>query len=82
MLMAAGNLDAARQELERILSANPDNAKAWYLLGKVIWRTGDRSRAMSCYSKAVALDADSPAAYALEQARDIANFFNPDLLNP
>ena len=37
---------------------------------------------MSDYSKATGLNPDSPAAMALEQARDIAGFFNPDLYNP
>ena len=34
---------------------------------------------LACASE---LDPSSPAAKALEQARDIAGFFNPDLYNP
>ncbi len=37
---------------------------------------------MTCYSRSLALDSESPAKYALTQAKDIADFFNPDLLNP
>lgn len=81
-MIAAGEFDAARQELDTLLAADPDDARGWYVAGRVAWRMGQRSQAMTCYSRAVAIDPDSPAAYALEQARDIADFFNPDLLNP
>ncbi|MCM1349419.1 MAG: tetratricopeptide repeat protein [Firmicutes bacterium] len=81
-LVAAEEFDKAIEALKKALAEDGDNAEAWYLLGKAYWRKGERSEAMSCYAKSVALDPDSPAGYALEQARDIANFFNPDLLNP
>lgn len=82
MLIKAGNFSEAAGLLDELLRSEADNAQAWYLRGKIWWRKGMRSEAMSCYAKAVAIDADSPAAFALEQARDIADFFNPDLLNP
>ncbi len=37
---------------------------------------------MTDYAYASELDPSSPAIKALEQARDIAGFFNPDLYNP
>lgn len=57
-------------------------AEELYRRGRELWREGNRAGAMSCYAEAVSLDADSPAAVALEQARSIEAFFNPDLLNP
>lgn len=81
-LLRQDRIAEAIAEADRALKGTPDDSRLWYLHGKIHWRTGNRSEAMSCYSRAVALDPDSPAAFALEQARDIADFFNPDLLNP
>lgn len=77
-----GRLEEAAAELENLIASDCADAKVWYLRGKIWWRTGNSAKAMSCYSKSVALDCNSPAKYALSQARDIADFFNPDLLNP
>ncbi len=68
--------------LDEFIAANPDHAEALFLRGKVWWRMGERSRATSDYAASAAIDPAGPAAKALEQARDIADFFNPDLLNP
>ena len=81
-LIANGDYDEARKRLDSLLASAPENAQAWYVAGKLAWRLGNRSEAMTCYSRAVAIDPDSPAAYALQQAREIADFVNPDLLNP
>ncbi len=81
-LIRENRLEEAAFELDRYLKLNPEDAEAWYLRGKVWWRKGFLSRAMTCYSRAVTLDPESPAAVALSQARDIADFYNPDLLNP
>ena len=39
-------------------------------------------RYLTEHPAAAAADPDSPAAEALEQARAVEDFFNPDLLNP
>lgn len=81
-LLADGKADEAMEKLKVVLADDRDNDQAWYLMGKAQWRRGDRSGAMSSYSKAIAVNPDSPARVALDQAREIAAFFNPDLLNP
>lgn len=81
-LLRKNALEEAAASLDSMLAETPDDARAWYLRGRVWWRKGERTRAMTCYSHAVAIDPDSPAAIALAQAGDIADFFNPDLLNP
>ncbi len=68
--------------LDNVLAVEPDDPQALFLRGKAYWRLGNRSRATSDYAAAAALDPDSPAVQALEQARAIEAFFNPDLLNP
>ncbi len=58
------------------------DAEALYLLGRIAWKEGRKSDAISLYNAAVALDADSEAAVALEQARGIMDFYHRDLYNP
>ncbi len=81
-LIKEGRLAEAASELDTMIETGNDDAMTWYLRGKIWWKTGNNGKAMSCYSRSVALDPKSPALYALSQARDIADFFNPDLLNP
>lgn len=69
-------------QLTQIIDNDPADAEALYVRGKLFWKLGRRSQATSDYAAAAELDPDGPAAMALEQARDIENFFNPDLLNP
>lgn len=67
-------------------AADPDDARTvaglYFRRGKLLWRLGNRSSATSDYARAAALDPASPAVKALEHARDVADFFNPDLYNP
>lgn len=65
-------------------SLQHDKSKALeeYLAGRRAWKDGDKAGAITHYENAVALDPDSDAAVALEQAREIMNFFNTDLYNP
>lgn len=74
-----------KDSIKRLIDANRlDEAEAGvlYLLGRIAWKRGRKGEAISLYERAVALDADSEAAVALQQAREIMDFFNKDLLNP
>ena len=82
LLIDSNRFDEARRALDTIISSGDATAEAYYLRGRLFWRTGFRSLAVTDYEHAVALDPDSPARHALEMARDIESFFNPDLLNP
>lgn len=75
-------LTEALERLNTAIATDPSDPEALFKRGKVLWRMGERSKATSDYAAAAAIDPDSPAVQALEQARDIENFFNPDLLNP
>lgn len=81
-LIADNCLDRALQMLDEILTARPDDAAALFARGKVYWRMGDRAKATGDYTAAAAIDPQSPAVKALENARDIENFYNTDLYNP
>lgn len=81
-LIDAGKYDEAIELISRALAANNDNDSLYFLRGKIYWKKGLRKEAMNDYSYALMLNPDSPAKIALEHARDVASFFNPDLLNP
>lgn len=76
------NISEAIEEASELLKSNPEDDRLLFLTGKLLWKSGQRDKAISYYLKADAINPDGPAKRALEFARDIDNFFNPDLLNP
>lgn len=87
-LVSSGCLDEAVDRLtdmladKDVMSDSVRLSELYFRRGKLYWRLGRRADATSDYTKAAALDPNSPAAVALEQARDVEAFFNPDLYNP
>lgn len=83
-LISQNRLDEAIEELTKLTadgSCEVDD-ELLFTFGKLLWRAGRRSEAMEAYAKACEINPDSPAGVALQQAREIFQFFNPDLLNP
>lgn len=81
-MITEGHFAEAVKLLGEMIAESPDSDSLYFSRGKLLWRLGDRAGAMSDYAKAVDLNPGSPASKALEQAYDVANFFNPDLYNP
>lgn len=87
-LVASGRLDEAIGVLTLAIvrfSVADDKkslADMYFRRGKLYWRLGRRAEATSDYAKASDLDPESAAVKALELARDVEAFFNPDLYNP
>lgn len=81
-LIEQNRLDEALAQLDALIESDGDSAQALFMRGKVHWRLGHRPQATADYAASAALDPDGPAVFALEQARTIEAFFNPDLLNP
>lgn len=82
-LIDSGLVEEAVAALTSLIEAGADRPDELYFRrGKLFWRLGRRGEATSDYMKAVAYNPSSPAALALENARDIEAFFNPDLYNP
>jgi len=82
-LISSDLLDEALLAVNSAIGDNPDEGRLYFLAGKIHSRLGNRSAAISAYSKAVELNPDDKASQtALEMARGIEDFFNPDLLNP
>lgn len=80
-LISASRFEEALQCVTLAIESEPDDG-LYLLRGRLYWKLGRRSEATSDYCRAVELNPESAAAMLLEQARGIADFFNPDLLNP
>lgn len=81
-LISENRLEDALRLLNETIAESSDSDDLYFRRGKLRWRLGDRSGAMGDYAQASELNPASPAVKALEQAYDVANFFNPDLYNP
>lgn len=80
-LVANGDTEKAMSILEGIINKH-ENAEAYYLRGRLKWKLGQKTQAMSDYNKAVSIDPTSPAAVALRMANDVMDFYNHDMYNP
>ncbi len=81
-LITQNRLDEAIRLLGKQVDAGNADDNTYFTMGKLLWRLGRRSEAMDAYNRAVSINPDSPANVAIEQARAIFDFYNPDLLNP
>ena len=81
-LIAESNYDEAITTISQAIANGNGDDSLYFMRGKLYWKNGNRRKAMNDYAEAVRLNPDSPARIALEQAHDVARFFNPDLLNP
>ena len=87
-LMMSGQTERAMEilscEIERLKAGDDLEAiaDAYFHRGKLYWKLGKRPEATSDYVKAADMNPSGPASTALEQARDVESFFNPDLYNP
>lgn len=87
-LVASGHLAEAIEALTLEIAENSTTydkkslADIYFRRGKLYWRLNRRGEATSDYAKASDLDSESAAVKALEHARDVEAFFNPDLYNP
>ncbi len=80
-IVKQNGIDAAIEYLDKYIQDNVSD-EAYYLRGRLRWKLGRRTDAMSDYSSAVAINPESEASAALDMARDIMDFFNHDLYNP
>lgn len=81
-LIDDNRLDEAMKKLNCVLADDDTNDEAFFMRGKLFWRLQKYSDAVTDFEHAVAINPKSGAVYALDLARDVFNFYNPDLLNP
>lgn len=80
-LIDCGQLDEALGLLDDSIKLSPC-AELHYQRGRLLWKMGRKTEAMTDYATAAQLDPSSPATAALEMAREIMNFYHRDLYNP
>lgn len=82
LLIFESRFEEALGLIDMLVGKSPEDDELLFERGKLRWRLGDRAGATGDYAKAALINPDSPAVKALEHARDVADFFNPDLYNP
>ena len=81
-LIDENRFDDALSQINSYLLENMGDDEAYFLRGKLSWRLQKYSAAVTDFETAVSINADSGARHALELARDVFDYYNPDLLNP
>lgn len=81
-LIDQNRFDDALQHLSCYLNENTSDDEAYFMRGKLMWRVQKYPDAVTDFEHAVSLNPQSDARHALELARDVFDFYNPDLLNP
>lgn len=82
VLINENRLEEAILLLNNEIDTNKNNDKLFFSRGKIHWRLGNKAQAITDYEHAVDINPQSQARIALENARDVISFFNPDLYNP
>jgi len=54
--MQKGNPEGAVNKLQQIITAQPQNHKAWYLLGTIFSRSGNKAEAIKHFERAIGID--------------------------
>ena len=80
-LIQDGNTDEAIQQLDLLISENPNSDEAYFLRGKAYQKKGNMRLALNNYLKAIELNPDSPAQQAHDMLIKILNFYNKDMYN-
>lgn len=81
-LVAAGQHDEALAAITAAIAADENDSDLYYQRGRLLWKIGRKTEAMSDYAAASQLDPSSPATAALEMAREIMDFYHRDRYNP
>lgn len=81
-LINENRLEEALLLLNNSIKQCGNNDQLYFERGKLHWKMGNKPFAITDYEHAVSINPNSPAKIALENARDIISFFNPDIYNP
>ena len=81
-LIDENRFDEAGVAIDLYLHENIHDDEAYFVRGKLSWRLQNYSAAVTDFETAVSINPNSGARHALELARDVFDYYNPDLLNP
>lgn len=82
LLIDENRFDGAMGHLDQYIDRFPQDDEAYFMRGKLNWRMQRYPEAVTDFEHAVGINPGSGATHALELARDVFDFYNPDLLNP
>ena len=68
--------------IETPTASAQERARAYVERGRLRWKSGDMSGALSDYNTAASLDPDGPGAQLAEHTVGILDFYNHVLYNP
>lgn len=81
-LIDENRFDEAMSHINLFIKESDADDEAFFIRGKLSWRLQNYSAAVTDFETAVAINPESGAQHALELARSVFDFYNPDLLNP
>jgi Flp pilus assembly protein TadD len=61
--LSTGRSDLALSDINQVLSTQPGNARAWYIQGACLSRSGKISEAIESYTRALSIDRSEPLYY-------------------
>lgn len=81
-LIDENRFDEAMSHINLFIKESDADDEAFFIRGKLSWRLQNYSAAVTDFETAVSINPESGAQHALELARSVFDFYNPDLLNP
>ena len=80
-LIDKGEIQKAKDELKSIISENPKEDNAYYLLGNIFRKEQNWQLAMNNYTLAIEINPSSPAQGAWKMCQEILNFYDTTMYN-
>lgn len=80
-LMEEGRIEDAVEELKKRKEQNPDDDAVTYELGNAYWKMQDWKNCLDCYTEAIRLNPESPAAEMKKMVMNIIGFYNKEMYN-
>ena len=82
LLINQNKCEEALSCLNSFICDNVDDDLAYFMRGRLYWRMQNYSAAVTDFETALTINPECDFKHALELARDVFDYFNPDLLNP
>lgn len=80
-LLEDGKVDEAIALLLQMMDADSDDDAVHYELGNAYWKKQDWKHCLDCYTEAIRLNPESPAAEMKKMVMNILQFYNKEMFN-
>lgn len=82
-LYLANRIDEAYELAESIITENPDDADAHFVLGRIFYKKQEWGKAVNQFRRVLEIVPDHKEAQTqLEITNSILNYYTPDMFNP